>query len=416
MAQLSNDCFAFGDGPLRLDQVVQLIAERLDCAVGSETVPLMRADGRVLTHAVVAPRDLPGFDNSAVDGYAVRHADLATGTETVLEVAGRGPAGRSAGMIPRLAAYRIFTGAPIPDDLDTVFMQEDVRIDKGGRAILPPGLPRGANLRRAGEDIACGQPALPAGRRLAPADLALLGALGLGAVEVRHPLRVALFSTGDEIADGTARGPGQLHDANRPMLAASLARLGAEVTDGGILPDRPDAVAAALRDAARGHDLVMTSGGVSAGEEDHVRNAVAASGSLTFWRIGIKPGRPVAMGIVAGTPFIGLPGNPVAAFVTFAFVARPLIARLAGEVYAPPVGFAVRSEFAHAKRKDRREFLRVRIAHDPDGVATVAKHPREGAGIITSLTESDGFVVLDDDVTEVRPGDRVTFLSFAALI
>ncbi len=188
------------------------------------------------------------------------------------------------------------------------------------------------------------------------------------------------------------------------------------MTDGGILPDRPDAVAAALRGAASGHDLLMTSGGVSAGEEDHVRDAVAASGSLTFWRVGIKPGRPVALGTVAGTPFIGLPGNPVAAFVTFAFVARPLIARLAGEAYAPPAGLAVRSGFAYAKRAGRREFVRVRIAHGPDGVATAVKHPRDGAGIITSLTESDGFAMLSDDVTEVRPGDRVAFLPFCALV
>ena len=313
MAQLSDDCFALGDEPLRLEDAVRLIGERLACAVGTETVPSVRADGRILAGAIAAPRDLPGFDNSAVDGYAVRHADLESGTQTILEVAGRGPAGSPAGPARARAAYRIFTGAPIPAGLDTVFMQEDVRRDEGGRAVLPPGLARGANVRRAGEDLARGEPALPAGRRLAPADLALMGALGIGSVEVRQPLRVALFSTGDEIASeagcGAAPPDGRLHDANRPMLAAWLRRLGAAVTDGGILPDRPDAVGAALRDAAAGHDLVMTSGGVSVGEEDHVRDAVASSGSLVFWRIGIKPGRPVAMGIVAGTPFIGLPGS-----------------------------------------------------------------------------------------------------------
>lgn len=415
MAQLSDDCFAFGDEPLRLDDAVRLLTERLDCAVGTETVPLIEADGRILASAIEARRDLPGFDNSAVDGYAVRYADLAVGADTVLDVVGRGTAGRAAGSAPPGCAYRIFTGAPMPAGLDTVFMQEDVRLDDG-RAILPPGLGPGANVRRAGEDIARGEPALPAGRRLAPADLALLAALGLTSVEVRLPLRVALFSTGDEITAEAADAPGQLHDANRPMLAACLRRLGAAVTDGGVLSDSRDAVAAALREAASSHDLVMTSGGVSAGEEDHVKDAVAASGSLTFWRIGIKPGRPVAMGTVAGTPFIGLPGNPVAAFVTFAAVARPLIARLAGEVYAPPSGLPVRSGFAHAKRAGRREYVRVRIAHGPDGSATAVKHPREGAGMITSLTESEGFAVLDDDATEVRPGDPVVFLSFAALV
>lgn len=416
MAQLSDDCFTVGDEPLRLDDAVRLIAQRLDCAAGTETVPLMEADGRVLAGAIMSPRDLPGFDNSAVDGYAVRHADLAPGTETVLDVAGRGAAGHPAGRVPSRAAYRIFTGAPVPAGIDTVFMQEDVRLDEGGRAILPPGLARGANIRRAGEDIACGEPALPAGRRLAPADLALLGALGLAAVEVRQPLRVALFSTGDEIGGDIPGGAGRLHDANRPMLAAWLRRLGTRVTDGGVLPDRPGAVAAALRGAAAGHDLLVTSGGVSAGEEDHVRDAVASCGSLTFWRIGIKPGRPVAMGIVAGTAFIGLPGNPVAAFVTFAAVARPLIARLAGEAYVPPAGLAVRSGFAHAKRAGRREYVRVRIAHGPDGAVTAMKHLREGAGMITSLTQSDGFAVLGEETTEVRPGDPVAYISFAVLV
>lgn len=415
MAQLTDDCFAFGDEPLRLDDAVRLISERLGCAVGTETVPLMAADGRILAGALAALRDLPGFDNSAVDGYAIRHADLTLGAETVLDVVGRGPAGQPAGLVPPGTAYRIFTGAPMPAGLDIVFMQEDVRLHDG-RAILPPGLAPGANVRRAGEDLARGQPALPDGRRLVPADLALLGALGLTSIEVRQPLRAALFSTGNEIADNRADGPARLHDANRPMLAAWLRRLGVEVTDGSILPDQPDAVAAALRDAAQDHDLLLTSGGVSAGEEDHVRDAVAASGSLAFWRIGIKPGRPVAMGTVAGTPFIGLPGNPVAAFVTFAFVARPLVARLAGEAYAPPSGLAVRSGFAHAKRAGRREFIRVRIVHELDGSATAVKHPREGASIITSLTESDGLAVLGDDVTEVRPGDRVEFLPFSVLV
>jgi molybdopterin molybdotransferase len=414
MAQLSNDCFQTGDALLRLDEAVRLIGERVAVAAGIETVALGAADNRVLARAITAPLDLPGFDNSAVDGYAVRFAELATTGETRLPVTGRVAAGRSAAAEAG-GAIRIFTGAPMPPGYDTVFMQEDVTLD-GSNVVLPPGLAKGANSRPAGEDVARGAPALAEGRRLTPPDLALLGALGIGQVEVRRPLRVAVFSTGDEVVEpGQPLGPAGLHDANRPMLIASLHRLGCRVTDLGILPDRRDAVAAALAAAAPQHDLLLTSGGVSTGEEDHVKDAVAEAGALAFWRIGIKPGRPVALGIAGGTPFIGLPGNPVAVFVTFAFVARPLIARLSGETYAPPSPLSVRAGFAYRKKEGRREYVRVRLGPETDGLPVASKHPREGAGIITSLTETDGLVCLPEEMVRVAEGDRLGFLPFAAL-
>jgi molybdopterin molybdotransferase len=217
------------------------------------------------------------------------------------------------------------------------------------------------------------------------------------------------------VEPGQPLGPAGLYDANRPMLIASLNRLGCRVTDLGILPDRRDAVGWALAAAAPDHDLLLTSGGVSTGEEDHVKDAVAEAGALSFWRIGIKPGRPVALGVAGGTPFIGLPGNPVAVFVTFAFVARPLIARLSGETYVPPLPLPVRAGFPYRKKEGRREYVRVRLDAQEDGQPIARKHPREGAGIITSLTETDGLVCLPEEVTRVAEGDRLGFLPFAAL-
>jgi molybdopterin molybdotransferase len=310
---------------------------------------------------------------------------------------------------------RIFTGAPMPEGFDTVFMQEDVRA-LGGTVVLPAGLKRGANRRLAGEDIRCGALALPAGRRLSPPDIALLAALGLATVPVRKPLRVAVFSTGDEVVSpGEPLGRAKLYDANRFMLQAMLRGLGCRPTDLGILADEPRALSGALAQAAAGHDLILTSGGVSTGEEDHVKAAIESAGALTFWRVGIKPGRPVAMGVVAGTPFIGLPGNPVAVFVTFATVARAVIARLSGESYTPPRTFPVASGFAYKKKEGRREYVRVRLEAGAGGRLTAQKHPREGAGVITSLTETDGLVELPEDVTRVEPGATLRFLPYDLL-
>ncbi|MFL5208666.1 MAG: gephyrin-like molybdotransferase Glp [Microvirga sp.] len=416
MAQLSNDCFAFGGELMSVDEAKALIAERIAVAAAVEDVPLIEADGRVLAEDIAAPLDLPPFDNSAVDGYAVRFADLAAGQETVLAVVGRIAAGAAlGGPVPARGAVRIFTGAPLPAGLDTVFMQEDVGA-AGDAVVLPAGLRPGANRRLAGEDIARGGTALLAGHRLSPRDIGLIAALGLTTVPVRTPLRVAVFSTGDEvISPGEPLGPAKLYDANRFMLQAMLRRLGCRATDLGILRDEPRALARALAGAAADHDLIVTSGGVSTGEEDHVKAAVESAGALTFWRIAIKPGRPVAMGVVAGTPFIGLPGNPVAAFVTFAHVARAVIARLTGERLARPRAYPVLAGFAYRKKEGRREYVRVRIEEGDDGALVARKHPREGAGVITSLTETDGLIELPEPVTRVEPGEVLRFLPYDLL-
>lgn len=416
MAQLSDDCFAFGGELLAVEELERIIRERVAPVAETETVPIRQACGRVLAQEIIAPVSLPPFDNSAVDGFAVRHADLRAEGDTRLRIAGRLTAGRAAAqpLAPGEAA-RIFTGAPMPEGADTVFMQEDVRVD-GDHAVLPPGLERGANRRLAGEDVKAGTPVLPAGRRLSVRDVALAAALGLPHLTVRRRLRVALFSTGDEIAEpGSPLPKAATYDANRFLLAALLERLGARVTDCGILRDDPVVVGEALRQAARGHDLVLTSGGVSTGEADHVRETIEAVGRLVFWRVAIKPGRPVAMGVLDGTAVVGLPGNPVAAFVTFVRVVRPLLMQLAGAQPEPLTPLPVRANFAYRKKKGRREYVRARLAHAADGAIEAIKHPRDGAGVVTSLTETDGLIELPEDVTALAPGDIVGFLPYAML-
>ncbi|HXD45217.1 MAG TPA: gephyrin-like molybdotransferase Glp [Pseudolabrys sp.] len=422
MAQLTDDCFAFSGPLLRLDDMERLIGERIAPVAEVERVALGEVRGRVLAADVVAAVDLPPFDNSAVDGYAVRHADLKSDADTRLAVSGRLTAGAGEAVpVQPGGAIRIFTGAAMPAGADTVFMQEDVTRD-GDAVVVPKGLKRGANRRLAGEDIARGAVALAAGTVLEPQHIALAAALGVTAVEVRRQLRVAIFSTGDEVIEpGGALPRAGVYDANRYLLRQLLERLGARVTDLGILRDDPAPLAAALGEAAAGHDLIVTSGGVSTGEADFVRDAVERIGSLVFWRVAIKPGRPVALGVIraeggGSAAFVGLPGNPVAVFVTFVRVVKVLLRRLSGARPQALVPLPVRAGFAYKKKKDRREYVRVALRRAADGEIEAVKHPQDGAGILTSLTQTDGLLEFPEETTAVAPGDRVGFLSYAVLM
>jgi molybdopterin molybdotransferase len=418
MAQLSDDCFAFGGPMMSVDDAVGIIGARVTGVREVEIVALTEADGRILAADIHAPLPLPPFTNSAVDGYAVHSSDLPRGEAQPFPVAGRIQAGASApDPVQPNQAMRIFTGAPMPQGADTVFMQEDVRIDDSGRVVLPAGLKPGANVRPAGEDIAAGALALAKGRRLRPQDVALAAAFGLTHIEVRRRIRVAVFSTGNElVSPGDARAEAQLFDSNRFMLMAMLGRLGCEVSDLGILGDDRASLAHALKQVAGAHDLILTSGGVSTGEEDHVKAAVESAGTLVLWRMAIKPGRPVAMGIIGGTPLIGLPGNPVASFVTFVHVVRPTVLALAGAALEPLVPMPVRAAFAYRKKIGRREYVRASLRQAADGALEVTKFPREGAGLLSSLVETDGLVELGEEITEVKPGQAVGFLGYASLM
>ena len=414
---LIDDCFAHHPKRLTAAQALDLLRTRIRPVAGRESVPLAAAHGRILAEEVVSPRDVPAFDNVAVDGFAFAHADLAAAGPTRLSLmAGRAAAGHpfADSLLPG-AALRVLTGAPMPAGADTALMQEDVDL-QGDTVVIPAGVKRGANRRRAGEDVRSGQVALQPGIRLRPQDVGVAATLGRAALEVFRGLEVALFSTGDELCEpGVPLGPGETYDANRPILLGLLAGLGCRVTDFGIVPDRAEAVAQALSQAAIECDAVITSGGASRGEEDHVVQAVARLGRLHFWQIAVKPGRPLAFGRLGRAVFLGLPGNPVAAVVCFLRFARPLLIALGGGRWPEPRSFLVPADFAMRKKPDRREYLRARLIPGPDGRTWAQRIEREGSGILTSLTEADGLVEVAEDATRVEQGDLVEFVPFSEL-
>lgn len=427
MAQLTDDCFAFDGGLLTVADALARLHAILVPIVEREQVETRHALNRVLAEVITPRQPIPPYDNSAVDGFAVYHADLSSTAETILPVIGRVAAGAPLdGPQIRGTAVKIFTGAPMPDGPDgvgpdTVMMLEDCVISEDGTHVaMKPGIKHGANRRNAGEDVAADQEILRPGTRLRPPELGMAAACGRDRITVFKPLRVALFSTGDEVlAPGARPRPGALYDSNRFTIGAALAAIGCEVTDLGILPDDPGTIQNSLEQAAKTHGAILSTGGMSMGEEDHVRASVEALGSLDFWRVAIKPGRPIGMGLIpSGSDghaiVIGLPGNPVAALTTFVVLARPVLQALAGVTVTEPARAHVVSGFSYKKKSGRREFVRGRLdGLESHGIPRVVKHGLGGAGILSSLVGADGFVELDEDVTHINEGSPVKFLSFA---
>jgi molybdopterin molybdotransferase len=410
-----DDCFAHDRRRLPASEALALLERRIRPVVGAESVPLAGAHGRMLAETVIAERDVPGFDNVAVDGFAFAHDALAPDRPTRLALLEeRAAAGHPfAGRLPAGTAVRVLTGAAMPAGADTVLMQEDAALEQGA-VVIPPGIRPGANRRRAGEDVRQGQAVLQPGRRLRPQDVGAAATLGRASLQVFRPLRVALLSTGDELAEpGAPLPPGATYDANRTILKGLLDGLGCRVTDLGILPDRAAAVADGLRTAAARHDVVMTSGGASRGDEDHVVRAVARQGRLHFWQIAVKPGRPLAFGQLGRCVFIGLPGNPVAAVICFLRFARPVLTALGGGRWPEPRAFVVPADFVMKKKPGRREYLRARLVRGADGRLWAQRIAREGSGILTSLVEADGLVELAEESTAVAQGELVEFVPFS---
>ncbi len=408
--------------PLKpLDEALAELLAHAQPLDGSETVSTFDADGRVLRADAISALQVPPQDNSAMDGYALRCADGAAGG-AVLPVSQRIPAGSVGAPLQPGTAARIFTGAPVPPGADAVVMQEDCEaLEDGGSVRVNVAPAAGQNIRRAGEDIRLGATVLAAGTRLTPAALGLAASIGLGSVQVVRRPRVALFSTGDELVMPGAVAPqdmppGTIYNSNRFFLRALLRRLGCEVTDLGIVPDRLDATVAALREAASAHDLILTSGGVSVGEEDHVKPAVQSLGSLDLWMIAMKPGKPFAYGRVqraggGSAHFIGLPGNPVSSLITFAVLVRPFLLRLQGVQEVAPKTIAARADFTWARADKRREFLRARLNHE----GALELYANQGSGVLTSTVWGDGLVDNPPGQT-IAPGDSVRFIPFAELL
>ena len=400
---------------MRLDDALALIGQRFHGPDHGESVPLAQALGRVLACDQISAVAVPPFDNSAMDGWAVRAADLLREGMTPLPIGGRVAAGHplAKAVVPG-QAYRIFTGAPLPAGLDTVVMQEECREADGGVRIPPAAV--GANVRKAGESIAVGDVALVAGTILRAHHLGVAATMGLPTLPVVAPLRVAIFSTGDELREpGQPLPEGCLYDANRHTLTALVTAAGGAVSDLGIVGDHPDKVREALATAAVSHDLIITSGGVSVGEEDHVKAAVQALGELDLWRLAVKPGKPLALGRIGQAVFLGLPGNPVAVMVSFLLLARPLIARLSGANLPAPRRWMVPSAFSLNKKAGRREFPRARLITTAQGPA-VELFRTDSSGVLTSMVAADGLVDLPEEAVDVRPGDLIAYLPFNELM
>lgn len=417
MAGLQDDCFKIGDALMPFEDGLKVLKERAHTLVGSEIVSITNALGRILAEDITAPLDVPPHDNSAVDGYAVNAADLAADGETRLPVTARIAAGHPLNRVAETGeAVQIFTGAPVPEGMDTVFMQEDVTVD-GDTVTLPAGIKAGANRRFRGEDVKEGDIIIRAGHVLQAQEIGLAASVGLAELRVYSRLRAAVFSTGDEVADPLydEAKPGAIYDANRYAISALLRGLGCEVTDLGILADNVAEIRGALHDAAPGHDLIITSGGVSLGEEDHITRVVESLGSIDFWRLAIKPGRPMALGKIVDTAFVGLPGNPVAAIVTFMRIARPLILILSGRTDVDPHVFKVPAAFAMKKKPGRREWVRASLEVGADGQLHAVKFPRQGSGVLTSMVASHGLVELAEDTEAVEKGQLVDFLPFTEM-
>ena len=422
LQQIASCVSGYDPNALRVDAALAVIQGSVQPVQAVERLAVRAALGRVLAQDIISPIDVPAHDNSAMDGYALRGADIAVQGDTVLRIAGRGLAGHAyGGDVPAGSALRIMTGAVMPAECDTVVPQEFCRVE-GDTVILPQGLVRaGDNRRLRGEDLARGKAALPAGKVLRPADLGLMASLGMAEAPVRRKLRVAFFSSGDELRSvGQPLDPGCVYDSNRYTLWGMLERLGCDIIDLGVVPDNPQAVEAALHTATTCADVVITSGGVSVGEADYLRSTLSRMGEVVFWRIAMRPGRPLAFGQLRANAhsawLFGLPGNPVAVMVTFYAFVRPALLHCMGASPQPQPMLRAVSAQTLRKKPGRTEYQRGLLTALPDGRWQVSAIGNQGSGVLSSMSQAHGLIVLHHDQPTVQAGELVDVLLFDGLV
>lgn len=403
---------------LPIDDVLTILKDKAVAVTSVEKVSILNARTRILAEDLTSAIDVPPADNSAMDGYAFNAADTTNSSLLGLDVSQRICAGDAGQPLKKGTIARIFTGAPIPKGADTVVMQENCELQN--EKVVINSIPQlGSNVRKAGEDIKQGDVILKAGHKLRAQDLGLAASVGISELTVKRRLKVAIFFTGDELREpGQALGPGQIYNSNRFTLNGLLESLNCEVVDLGIIQDTLEATKQALLEASEKADLVMTSGGVSVGEEDHIRKALEENGELGLWRVNIKPGKPFVFGEIhrkeGNTPFMGLPGNPVSVFATFCIFARPYIIKKQGSNEKPPKTFMVESGFEISKKEMRNEYMRARLVYDASGKAIVNLYPNQGSGVLTSASWANGFAFVPAE-TLVDKGDFIQFTPFSEL-
>lgn len=394
-------------GLMPVEVALEMILAKVPPAPSCETVYLEQAVGRVLADSPQASVDVPPADNSSMDGYAVRMSDVSAGK--ALPVSQRIPAGQAPQPLAKGSVARIFTGAEIPAGADAVIMQEQAEVTPEG-VLFSAQVAAGENIRRQGQDLRAGQPVLAKGTRLMPADIGVLASTGLDSVLVYRPLKVAILSTGDELVDpGEALGPGQIYNSNRFVLSALLTQMGCVPVDIGRVADTAEDTRQALEKAAAQADCIISTGGVSVGEEDHVKAAVESLGELSVWKLKIKPGKPLAFGHVQGVPFFGLPGNPASTLVTFCVIARSFILQMQGAQAKVPLTFQVPAGFTR-KPALRQEYLRARIEQQ-----RIVPFYNQNSGVLSSASWADGLAIVPPD-TAVQEGDAVAFIPFSELL
>lgn len=417
--KLADDCFVHDKDRLRHDEALKILREQMQTIVGNETISLNQANRRILAKDVIATRNIPAFDNSAVDGYAFSYADFEP-TGGFFPLTARIAAGDTGEIeLPAFSAARIFTGAKMPEGANTIAMQEDCEPheqDGSNYIAIPAGLKKGANCRLAGEDVAQDEVVAKSGIKLRPQDLAAIASTGTNEIEVYKPLKVGLLSSGNEILrPDEPFENGKVYDANHFMLQGLLENSNAHITDLGVCPDNAEHVNKLLKSAATKYDIIISTGGASKGEEDYFVDALSTLGKCHLWQLAVKPGRPMSFGQIKDTLVFTLPGNPVAAFVCFLLYVRPSLNSLSGGEWIAPRRYQIPAGFSLKSKPDRREFLRGFIKEDENSNATAMKFDRDGSGLITGLRESSGLIEISEETTSVNSSDLVNFIPFSEL-